>query len=157
MRRTGKKKQPSYRVVVADSRAPRDGAYVEIIGTYNPLTEPASITLDEEKARFWLSKGAAPSDRVVRILASKGIGEVPPPPVRAEKAVAEETPTAAPAAASAPAATAVAEAPAPEAAAPAEAPAPADEPAPEADAAPAEAPASAETAAPGVDAAPAEA
>ena len=77
LRRVGKKKQPQYRLVVADSRAPRDGAFIETIGTYNPLTDPATITVNEEKARDWLSKGAVPSDRVVKILASQGIGEMP--------------------------------------------------------------------------------
>lgn len=77
LRRVGKKKQPAYRLVVADSRAPRDGAFIETIGTYNPLTDPATITVNEEKARDWLSKGAIPSDRVVKILASQGIGEMP--------------------------------------------------------------------------------
>lgn len=77
LRRVGKKKQPAYRLVVADSRAPRDGAFVEIIGTYNPLTDPATITVDDRKARDWLSKGAVPSDRAMKILASQGIGEGP--------------------------------------------------------------------------------
>ena len=57
LRRVGKKKQPQYRLVVADSRAPRDGAFIETIGTYNPLTNPASITLDEERAKDWLGEG----------------------------------------------------------------------------------------------------
>ncbi len=77
LRRVGKKKQPSYRLVVADSRAPRDGAFIETIGTYNPLTEPATINVDDAKAREWLGKGAVPSDRVARILAGRGIGEMP--------------------------------------------------------------------------------
>ena len=77
LRRVGKKKQPSYRLVVADSRAPRDGAFIETIGTYNPLTDPATITVDEEKARAWLEKGAVASDRAARILAGRGIGEMP--------------------------------------------------------------------------------
>ena len=64
LRRVGKKKQPNYRVVIADSRAPRDGAFIETIGTYNPLTDPATVNIDEEKAREWLGKGAVPSDRV---------------------------------------------------------------------------------------------
>ena len=76
LRRVGKKKQPSYRLVVADSRAPRDGAFIETIGTYNPLTEPATITVDDEKARAWLAKGAVASDRVARILAGPGIGDM---------------------------------------------------------------------------------
>lgn len=75
LRRVGKKKQPSYRVVVADSRAPRDGAFVETIGHYNPLTDPATVTIDEEKARQWLRQGARPSDRVQRLLAAQGIVE----------------------------------------------------------------------------------
>jgi small subunit ribosomal protein S16 len=73
----GKKKQPSYRIVVADSRAPRDGAFIETIGMYNPLTDPATVTLDEEKARAWLAKGAVPSERTQRLLAAKGIMEMP--------------------------------------------------------------------------------
>jgi small subunit ribosomal protein S16 len=77
LRRVGKKKQPSYRLVVADSRAPRDGAFIETIGFYNPLTDPATITVDEARARAWLSKGAVPSDRAQRILAAQGIGEMP--------------------------------------------------------------------------------
>jgi small subunit ribosomal protein S16 len=77
LRRVGKKKQPQYRLVVADSAAPRDGAFIETIGTYNPLTNPATITVDEPRAREWLSKGAKPSDRAQRILAGQGIGEMP--------------------------------------------------------------------------------
>lgn len=77
LRRVGKKKQPQYRLVVADSAAPRDGAFIETIGTYNPLTDPAAVTVNEERAREWLSKGAIPSDRAQRILAGQGIGEMP--------------------------------------------------------------------------------
>ena len=77
LRRVGKKKQPQYRLVVADSQAPRDGDFIENVGTYNPLTEPAAITLKEERIKEWLSKGALPSERVERILASKGL--VPQP------------------------------------------------------------------------------
>lgn len=77
LRRVGKKKQPAYRLVVADSKAPRDGAFVEIIGHYNPLTEPATLVIDEEKARGWLSKGAQPSDAVAKLLARQGIIEKP--------------------------------------------------------------------------------
>lgn len=112
LRRVGKKKQPNYRLVVADSRAPRDGAFIETIGTYNPLTNPASITVDGEKAREWLSKGAVPSERVVRILASQGIGEAPVYEPREKK-------TDAAAVAATPAATATATAPAEPAAEPA--------------------------------------
>jgi small subunit ribosomal protein S16 len=73
LRRTGKKKQPSYRLVVADSRAPRDGAFVETIGLYNPLTDPPTIRIDEQKARDWMSKGAQPSETVVRLMRRQGI------------------------------------------------------------------------------------
>lgn len=86
LRRVGKKKQPNYRLVIADSRAPRDGAFIETIGTYNPLTDPATITVDEAKAREWLGKGAVPSDRAQRILASQGIGEMPVVTARPKKA-----------------------------------------------------------------------
>jgi small subunit ribosomal protein S16 len=68
LRRVGKKKQPSYRIVVAASKAPRDGAFVDQLGHYNPLTDPPSIVLDEEKALKWLREGAQPSDSVRRIL-----------------------------------------------------------------------------------------
>ena len=71
--RVGKKKQPSYRVVVADSRSSRDGAAVAIIGHYNPRTEPATVEIDAEKARDWLAKGAQPTERVARLFASQGI------------------------------------------------------------------------------------
>jgi len=77
LRRVGKKKAPSYRIVVADSRAPRDGAFVEVIGTYDPLTEPSTVRLDADKARDWLRKGAQPSDTVVRLLQNQGVLEKP--------------------------------------------------------------------------------
>jgi small subunit ribosomal protein S16 len=77
LRRVGKKKQPNYRIVVADSRAPRDGAFIETIGTYNPLTNPATVTIKEDRARQWIEKGAVPSDRAQKILAGQGIGEPP--------------------------------------------------------------------------------
>jgi len=73
LRRTGAKKQPSYRMVVADSRAPRDGAFIEIIGHYNPLTDPETIVISEEKALHWLSKGAQPTDTAARLLAKAGV------------------------------------------------------------------------------------
>jgi small subunit ribosomal protein S16 len=73
LRRVGKKHQPSYRIVVADSRAPRDGAYVEWIGHYDPLYDPPKVTLDQEKAVAWLKKGAQPSEAVQRILSWTGI------------------------------------------------------------------------------------
>lgn len=73
LRRTGGKKQPSYRVVVADARSPRDGRFVENIGHYNPRTDPPTFEINEERARYWLSKGAQPSDAVARLLEKKGI------------------------------------------------------------------------------------
>ena len=75
--RVGKKKQPSYRLVVADVKSPRDGDFIEIIGHYNPRTEPATIVIDEEKARKWLSRGAQPTERVSILLGKAGITEMP--------------------------------------------------------------------------------
>ena len=73
LKRTGKRKQPSYRVVVADQRSPRDGRNVEELGTYNPLTDPSEIRIDEEKALGWLAKGAQPSASVIALLRATGI------------------------------------------------------------------------------------
>ena len=73
LRRTGAKKQPAYRVVVAESTAPRDGTFLEILGHYNPLTNPTTFEIKEERVREWLSRGAQPSDRVARLLTSRGI------------------------------------------------------------------------------------
>ena len=109
--RVGKKKQPTYRVVVADARAPRDGAYVEIIGHYNPRTEPTTFVIDEDKARGWLSKGAQPTDRMHKLLATVGIMEpmvFAPPKPKAEPQAARPAAAATPAAAPAAAATATA-------------------------------------------------
>lgn len=75
LRRLGAKKQPSYRLVVADSRAPRDGAFVDIIGHYNPLTNPATLVIDEEKALHWLKKGAQPTEPAAKLLSQKSILE----------------------------------------------------------------------------------
>ncbi len=75
LRRVGAKKKPAYRVVVADSRSPRDGAFVEIIGHYNPLTEPPTVVIDEEKALFWLKRGAQPSQTVASLLTKLSIME----------------------------------------------------------------------------------
>jgi len=75
LRRTGTKKKPQYRVVVADARAPRDGAFIEIIGHYNPLTDPETVVINEEKARHWLEQGAQPTDTTARLLAKVGIIE----------------------------------------------------------------------------------
>ena len=71
--RTGAKKQASYRIVVADARSPRDGRFIENIGHYNPRTEPPTVVIDEERARYWLSQGAQPSDAVARLLEKQGI------------------------------------------------------------------------------------
>jgi small subunit ribosomal protein S16 len=68
LRRTGKKKQPSYRVVVADSRSPRDGKFIEIIGFYNPVRQPQELEIKADRVRHWMSVGAKPSDTVVRLL-----------------------------------------------------------------------------------------
>lgn len=71
--RTGKKKQPSYRVVVADSRSPRDGRFIEIIGQYEPRQDPSRITLDHDKALRWIEQGAQPTERVAKILEVEGV------------------------------------------------------------------------------------
>ena len=68
LRRMGAKKAPYYRIVVADSRSPRDGRCIEEIGTYNPLAEPATITVDAEKAQQWIKNGAQPTDTVKALL-----------------------------------------------------------------------------------------
>jgi small subunit ribosomal protein S16 len=68
LRRTGKTKQPSYRVVVTDSRSPRDGRFIEIIGHYNPIRQPKILEIKGDRARYWLSVGAQPSDTVVYLL-----------------------------------------------------------------------------------------
>jgi len=73
LRRMGAKKNPFYRVVVADSRYPRDGRFIEEIGTYNPLTDPADVKIDEEKAISWLKNGAQPTDTVRLLLKNTGI------------------------------------------------------------------------------------
>ncbi|MFC2020232.1 30S ribosomal protein S16 [Chloroflexota bacterium] len=73
--RVGAKKRPSYRLVVADSRAPRDGASINIIGHYDPLTEPETVVIDEEKALNWLRQGAQPTETVARLLSKAGIIE----------------------------------------------------------------------------------
>jgi small subunit ribosomal protein S16 len=72
--RVGSKKNPIYRVVIADSRSPRDGKFIEIVGRYNPQTDPSTIEFDEDKVKEWLGKGAQPSDTVQRLLKVKGIG-----------------------------------------------------------------------------------
>lgn len=73
LRRTGTTKKPAYRVVVADSRAARDGRFIEVIGHYNPLTNPPTIKIEAEKASAWLKKGAQPSNTVKNLLARVGV------------------------------------------------------------------------------------
>lgn len=73
LQRYGSKKRPFYRLVAADSRQKRDGRYLEILGTYNPTTEPATVKIDEDKARKWLSEGAQPTDTVKNLLSKAGI------------------------------------------------------------------------------------
>ena len=73
LRRMGMKKAPFYRVIVADSRSPRDGRFIEEIGYYNPLTEPAEIKIDADKAKKWLSNGAQPTETVKSLLKKSGI------------------------------------------------------------------------------------
>ena len=73
LRRMGAKKAPFYRVIVADSRSPRDGRFIEEIGYYNPLTNPAEIKIDAEKAKTWLSNGAQPTETVKSLLKKSGI------------------------------------------------------------------------------------
>lgn len=75
LRRVGKKKQPTYRVVVADARSPRDGRFIEIIGHYNPRTDPPTVVIKEDRALYWLSTGAQPTDPVDRMLRKMGIYE----------------------------------------------------------------------------------
>jgi small subunit ribosomal protein S16 len=90
LRRVGAKGQPSYRVVVADSRSPRDGRFIEIIGHYNPRVEPSEIVINKEKALAWIAKGAQPSDSVYSLLARAGIVERRPLPAKGQKAAAAE-------------------------------------------------------------------
>jgi small subunit ribosomal protein S16 len=72
LRRVGGKKQPSYRIVVAESTAPRDGKFVELVGFHNPRTEPVTVQIKEERMLYWLSVGAQPSDAVARLLKNTG-------------------------------------------------------------------------------------
>lgn len=107
LRRVGKKGHPSYRIVVAESSAPRDGAYVEWIGNYDPMTDPPAVTLKADRAAEWLSKGAQPSDAVRRIFDWNGLLQrIPEERNRTRSSDAQAEEAAAPAA---PAAVAVAE------------------------------------------------
>lgn len=73
LKRMGSKKKPFYRIVVADSRSPRDGRFIEMVGTYNPLVEPAEVKIVEESVLEWMKKGAQPSDTVRNLFSKKGI------------------------------------------------------------------------------------
>ena len=91
--RMGKKKQPTYRVVAADSRSPRDGRFIEVLGFYNPRSEPSVIEIDNEKAVGWLKNGARPTERVQKLLTVSGAwseftGEAAPTPFVADAAPA---------------------------------------------------------------------
>lgn len=145
--RTGAKKAPYYRIVVADSRARRDGRFIEIIGRYNPRTQPSTVELDVEKARAWVAKGAQMTETVEKLLAiAEGTKEAPVAEERPSKKAAAKAEADAKAAEAAAAAPAPAAEPAEEAAEePAAEEAPADEP--PADEAPAEEPAAEEAAA----------
>ncbi|MDQ6669481.1 MAG: 30S ribosomal protein S16 [Chloroflexota bacterium] len=77
LRRTGAKKQPAYRLVVTEVTSPRDGTFLEILGHYNPLTQPTTFEFKEDRVREWLSRGALPTDRVQRLLAARGIMPAP--------------------------------------------------------------------------------
>jgi len=94
LRRGGKKNQPSYRVVVADRRAPRDGKFIENLGHYNPLTDPITLEVKKERVEHWIALGAQPTETVHRLLFKHGIIETEPPkrpsrPSRAERQAAE--------------------------------------------------------------------
>jgi small subunit ribosomal protein S16 len=75
LKRMGAKKSPFYRIVAADSRSPRDGRYIEVVGTYNPVAQPAEVKIDEELALKWLQNGAKPSDTVRNLFSNQGIME----------------------------------------------------------------------------------
>src|SRR2546421_200912 len=91
LRRVGAKKQPSYRFVVTDANAPRDGRFIEILGHYNPRTNPKTLVLNEEKVRVWLSRGAQASDPVRRLLAERGLMERGPIPTTKKKAKSQQS------------------------------------------------------------------
>ena len=73
LRRMGAKKAPFYRIVVADSRYPRDGRFIEEIGTYNPMVEPSEVTVDQDRVLDWIKNGAQPTDTVKKLLVKKGV------------------------------------------------------------------------------------
>jgi small subunit ribosomal protein S16 len=93
LRRQGKTKQPSYRIVIADKKSPRDGKFIEIIGHYNPVRQPKELVVKQERARYWIGVGAQPSDTVARLLKQVGVldenGKVTAAPETPAAAVAE--------------------------------------------------------------------
>ncbi len=91
LRRMGAKKQPTYRFVVTDARSPRDGRFIEIVGHYNPRTNPKTVVIDEQKVKHWLSNGAQPSDPVRRLLAQRGLVERGPIPETKRKPKSEQS------------------------------------------------------------------
>ena len=96
LRRMGAKRKPSYRIVVADARAKRDGRFIEVVGIYNPLTEPTTIRIDGERARYWLGQGAQPTDHVAKLLRIQGLtdenGNVVAPMADAPAGLQESSP-----------------------------------------------------------------
>lgn len=116
LRRVGSAHQPSYRIVVADSESPRDGRFIEIIGSYNPLTNPATVEMKDDRAAYWLSRGAQPSDAVERMLQKRGVYDKVKELRAAAKAPAAAEPAPVAAAPELPAPEAAPELPAPEAA-----------------------------------------
>jgi small subunit ribosomal protein S16 len=88
LRRQGKTKQPSYRIVIADKRSPRDGKFIEIIGHYNPVRQPKVLHVKDDRARYWLGVGAQPSDTVVRLLKQVGVLDESGKPTAAPEATA---------------------------------------------------------------------
>ena len=92
LRRVGRKKQPAYRIVVADRLAARDGQFIETLGHYDPRTEPVTIHVDADRAKHWLSEGATPSDTVRSLLKRAGVFSTAPAPAETAEAVAVEAP-----------------------------------------------------------------
>jgi small subunit ribosomal protein S16 len=90
LQRVGARNQPSYRVIVVDSRAPRDTAYIERIGHYNPRTNPETVVIEQAKAAKWLQQGAQPSEAVARLLSKQGILATPARPPEAKETPAPE-------------------------------------------------------------------
>ncbi|MBI2288083.1 MAG: 30S ribosomal protein S16 [Chloroflexi bacterium] len=88
--RVGAKSRPSYRLVVADSRSPRDGRFISIIGHYDPLTDPETVVIDGEKALHWLRQGAQPTATAARLLSKAGIIEKPNPTIEKSKTIEEK-------------------------------------------------------------------